>query len=491
MTTDVRHVTPTTKVTRPLNLDERSTELWERFEAAGQGHVFRFWDDLESSERTKFLEELAEVDLALIGRLVELSQAPSDSAAQAPANLEPAEVLRLASTPSWCSREEASTRGEELLGAGKVGIFLVAGGQGSRLGFEGPKGSFPVGELSNRTLFELHAQKLCRLSRLYGQSAPWYIMTSAANDAATREFFAENDHFGLDENDVVFLEQVMLPAVDANGLLVLRDRGHLFLSPNGHGGSYGTFVRRGGLEDARRRGLEHLFYFQVDNPLIQIPDETFVGLHDLCGSAMSLKVLQKTGPGEKIGVVGLRDGEPAVIEYSDLPPDRAEAVDENGNLLFGFGSIGIHAFSLDFFARVGEGDVELPYHLARKELAAVGPDGNVEKIPGVKFETFVFDAIASAGKVLHVECAREREFAPVKNRDGVDSLDSARELLDAEFRRWLRAADVDVQGRVEIAPLVAIDEAEATESLAPWKGQTFAGDVRFERDEDGTVSAVE
>jgi len=471
-------------VDRPMSLDPPATATWERLRRHGQEHVLRFWDELEPKGREQLLSQLRFVDLDLIDRLVAQANAPASESSE---SIEPAPVLRLDEQPPRFTRAEGRALGERLLREGKVGVFLVAGGQGSRLGFAGPKGCLPFGLLSNRTLFELHAQKIRRLRETHGAAVPWYILTSATNDAETRGFFAANGFFGLPSEDVLFLEQTMLPAVDTQGRLLLAARDSLFLSPNGHGGAYTTFSARGGLEDARRRGIEHIFYFQVDNALISCVDPEFIGLHALTRSEMSLKVLEKSGPHEKIGVVALRGGRPVVVEYSDLPSELAEARDERRRLVFGAGSIAIHAFGLDFFERVAIGSIELPYHIARKEIETIDDDGGKCRADGMKFETFVFDALSFAERFLHVEVARKREFAPVKNRSGVDSLDSARELVLAEHIRWMREGGVEVTGRVEISPLVALGSEDLRERLAPWKGKTLSGDVRVECGPDGRV----
>jgi UDP-N-acetylglucosamine/UDP-N-acetylgalactosamine diphosphorylase len=472
-------------VSRPSNLDENAAQEWSRYETAGQQHVFRFWDELDDSARVSFLEELQSVDLDLLSTLIAAAAAPAGDRG---GELEPAPVLQLGKHHRGATREQAFERGEELLRQGKVGVFLVAGGQGSRLGFDGPKGCLPFGVHSERTLFELHAQKIRALCDRFAVTVPWYIMTSSVNNDATSRFFEENDYFGLSREDVVFLEQMMLPALDGDGKLVLSDKGKLFLSPNGHGGAYATFAERGGLEHARHRGIEHIFYYQVDNALIRIADPFFVGLHDITGAEMSLKVLEKTGPDEKLGVVGTRDGVAEVIEYSDLPQELAQERDEDGRLAFGSGSIAIHAFQLDFFERIATGGITLPYHVASKSLSSIDENGEQHQIDGTKFETFVFDALSSAERYLNVEVVREQEFAPVKNATGVDSLESAHALVCDEHRRWLQTAGIEVTGRVEISPLAALRAADCVEPLSAWRGKKVEGDVRVERDADGEVT---
>lgn len=462
----------------------RLQELRRSFQQHGQAHVLAFWDRLDPQEREVFSAQLAKLDLDLVGRLAQLSRGGARASWTAPLGAAP--VLRSTEEPSFGSLQHALTRGEEILRRRKVGVFLVAGGQGSRLGFDRPKGSLPVGVISGRSLFEIHALKLRRLREKYGASVPWYVMTSPSTDSATRDFFAEHRFFGLSEEDVVFLVQASLPALDESGRLVLEAPGRLLESPNGHGGAFAAFSMGGGLDHARERGVEHLFFFQVDNPLVRVADPLFVGLHDLSRAEMSLKVLAKTGPDEKIGVVVVAAGRTRVVEYSELSADEANARQPDGTLRHWAGSIAIHAFTLDFFARMGQGNA-LPYHVAHKRLRILDSQGCPREVDGLKFETFVFDALPRARRSLCVETAREAEFAPIKNLHGVDSLDSARELLAAEHRRWLERCGIEVQGEVEVSPAAALDGQDLEASLARWRGRRFAGPLRVERSDSGEV----
>jgi UDP-N-acetylglucosamine/UDP-N-acetylgalactosamine diphosphorylase len=462
--------------------------LLERYRAGGQEHVFSFWDQLSDAQRRDLLAQLARIDIDRVRRI----SSGELAAPTAPApDRRPAPVLRLGEEPQSGSRQDAWTRGEDLLRGGQVGILLVAGGQGSRLGFSGPKGCLPVGPISNRTLFEIHAGKIFKLRERYGAALPWYIMTSRANDAASRAFFEEHDFFGLPPADVRFFPQSMLPAFDAGGRLILEEKHRVFESPNGHGGVFAAFAESGGLEDARQRGLDHIFHFQVDNPLMRVADPLFMGLHALAGAEMSSKVLAKTGPGEKLGVVVLEGGRPRVIEYSDLSAAEAELRDEQGELVYWAGSIAIHAFSLEFLDRIcgdrGDGGVHLPYHLARKRVPAVDAEGNKCEVEARKAELFVFDALPFAGSFLNLEVMREREFAPIKNPEGVDSLESGRRLLVEEHRRWLRKLGIECAGDVEISPRAALGWRDLVEPLGHLKGKRFEGRVAVGVDLSGAT----
>lgn len=473
-----------------MQRNEIPERLLKALEDSGQEAVLRFWEDLDPSARQKLLEQVEKLDLEKVEALVRGDDLFRPPHATGP--LVPAPVVRVDEDPDFATHSRAIREGEDLLARGKVGIILVAGGQGSRLGFDGPKGCLPVGVFSGKTLFQLHAESIARLSSQFQMEIPWYIMTSVANDDATRAFFAEHEYFGLPPDSVSFFRQGMLPALDADGRLLLESRERIFLSPDGHGGVYSAFLESGGLDDAERRGVEHLFYFQVDNPLVRIADPLYMGLHSLSRAEMSLKVLRKSEPYEKLGVVTVDKGRHRIIEYSDLPPEEAERRDPSGELHHWAGSIAIHVFHLPFFRRVATGarsaaGIHLPFHIAKKKIPSVDSEGRPTEVEGRKYETFVFDALPFAERVLNLEVVREREFAPIKNPTGVDSLESSRELLLAEHGRWLREAGVQVEGGVEVSPRAALSADDLRESLPPDAPRLCPGNVHVERGPDGAV----
>ena len=432
---------------------------------AGQGHLFEDWGALDERAREAYLDQLEALDFAQLPALRALLRQSGESAA--PPRLEAPEVFGLERDAAQAEQAEAARRrGREELAAGRVGFVLVAGGQASRLGYDGPKGAFAIGPVSGRSLFEIHARRLRAVAERFGVAAPWYVMTSPANDAATREFFERHTRFGLPREDVFFFSQAMMPAVDAEGRVLLAGPGRLFLAPNGHGGSLAALRTSGALDDARRRGLTQLSYFQVDNPLALPADELFLGLHAQAGAGMSSKVVEKRSAGEKVGVIGRIDGRMGCIEYSDLPESLREARDARGKLVFGAGNIALHALALEFVADLTEGELKLPWHLARKAMR-VWSEGAEREVQGVKFETFVFDALARSTASVTLEVERAREFSPVKNREGEDSPESTRADLTRLHAGWVRAAGLpepplDEAGRprVEVCPLLAQHEQE-------------------------------
>ena len=470
------------------DIDKTAGEMRECFRTAGQEHVFTFWDHLENAERHRLLDQLQEIDLEAIERL---SNSDLPRAAEGGGELLPAPALKLGKEPEEGSRREGRDRGEELLDAGKIALLLVAGGRGSRLGQDGPKGCFPIAPLSAKSLFEIHAAKIHRLRLVHEVSIPCYIMTSTATDARTRDYFERESFFGLPPADIIFMKQGSLPVLDERGKLILEAPGRISLSPNGHGGCYEALRDSGALEDARSRGIEHIFYFQVDNPLVAIADPLFCGLHDLTGSDMSLKVLEKTGPGEKIGVVATRDGVARVVEYTDLSREQADLRDSTGDLVFSLGSIGIHLLRREFIEKILSAPSPLPLHPVSKLIDAIDRDGEPVTTEGTQLETFVFDALPLAQRSFNLEVRREREFAPAKALEGVDSVDSSRRLLAEEHRRWLAKAGITAHGPVEIDPLAGISPEDLAGELEPWSGREFKGSLLVSRGENGKLSLEE
>ncbi|MBM3991182.1 MAG: UDPGP type 1 family protein [Planctomycetes bacterium] len=443
-------------------MNAREDRLRRAAMAAGQEHLFRHWTSLSEASRARLLDEIESVDFALVGHHRSLARGEV-AAAKQPA-FAPADVFPLERDADQEARAVAARkRGVEALAEGHVGYLLVAGGQASRLGYDGPKGAYRIGPVSDWSLFEIHARRLRAAAARYGRPAPWYVMTSRGNDAQTREFFAEHGYFGLDARDVMFFSQSMVPALDFEGRILMAGEDRLFLAPNGHGGSLEAFARSGALEDARRRGLRHLSYFQVDNPLAPPADPLFLGLHALEGASMSSKVVEKRNAGEKVGVIGRVDGQLSCIEYTDLPSELREARDEQGKLRFGAGNIALHVLDIEFVAELNRGGLQLPWHLARKSME-VWEAGALVKKQGVKFETFVFDALGRSERSVTLEVARHREFSPVKNSTGEDSPATTRADLCRLHSEWIRSAGLplpvpDEGGLhpVEVDPLLAED----------------------------------
>jgi UDP-N-acetylglucosamine/UDP-N-acetylgalactosamine diphosphorylase len=437
----------------------------ERLTRAGQDHVLAFWERLGDAERRGLLEQVAALDFGALDRMRRMLSEPAPGAAAAGDDPPPADVESIEGT----ARAEATGRGEAELRAGRVGVLLVAGGQGSRLGFEGPKGAFPIGPISDAPLFSFHARKVAALARRHGARVPLYVMTSRANDAATRACFERHRWFNLRPEDVRFFVQGMWPALDADGRILLESPGRLFLSPDGHGGTIAALDAGGELADMERRGLTTLFYFQVDNPLVEVADAAFVGLHLLRGADISIKVCEKRDPHEGLGVVVNRGGRYAMVEYTELSERQKQRQGPDGRLYYRYGSVAIHVFALPFLRQ--EAARPLPLHLAHKRIACCGPDGVVRQpaaANGYKFEKFIFDVLPDARRLVCLAFDRREEFSPVKNAQGADSPASCRRDLSEKWARWLDAAGCPVprdreghpRQRIEIDPLYANSAGE-------------------------------
>lgn len=320
--------------------------------------------------------------------------------------------------------------GLEAIRAGKVGAILLAGGQGTRLGFDKAKGMFNIGETKELYIFEQLVRNLQKVTGEAGCFVPLYVMTSEKNDAQTREFFAEHDFFGYDRNYVKFFVQAMAPACDFDGNFLIEAEDSLAMSPSGNGGWFESLMRAGLDADIKVKGVEWLNVFAVDNVLQQIADPVFVGATILSQCVSGAKVVRKADPHERVGALCLEDGRPSIIEYYELTDEMAEATNENGSLLYGFGVILNYLFRVDKLMECQS--KKLPLHVVEKKVPYVDLEGNTVKPTepnAYKFETLILDMIYMMDDCLSFEVEREKEFAPVKNATGVDSVDTARALL--------------------------------------------------------------
>jgi UDP-N-acetylglucosamine/UDP-N-acetylgalactosamine diphosphorylase len=445
------------------------------FSRAGQEQIFRFWDNLTPAGQTALREQAAQIDLPEITRLIASHVRIQGKVVVDFSRLRPAPyIARPENGGDPAAWSNARTVGETALREGRVACFTVAGGQGTRLGYDGPKGAFPVTPVRGHSLFQVFAEKIRAAGLRYGRTPPWFIMTSPANHDATINFFESHRFFGLEPQHVHFFPQGRMPAVDFNGKILLEAPDRLALSPDGHGGSLRALARSGAVELMRREGVDLLSYFQVDNPLVRCVDPAFIGFHLEARSEMSSKMAPKRGGGEKVGNFCRDENDRLlVIEYSDMPRALSEERDASGELHYRSGSIGIHVIDREFVERVGTGRDEacrLPFHRADKKIATVDDTGQPvqpDQPNGVKFEMFVFDALPFARNAIVVETARADDFSPVKNATGVDSAASCRDDQLRQFARWLRAVGEKIPAddsglppfAFEISPLFGDDEA--------------------------------
>jgi len=433
--------------------------ILQELEDSGQSQIARHLRTLALGARERLALQLSRFDYQLVRTLSR--EARERTAPQPPKLNGPAPVV-----PANRAEEkltEARRLGAEAIERGDVAVLIVAGGQGTRLRYDGPKGCYPIGPVSRRTLFQIHADKIRAAEQRYMTEIPFYVMTSETNDAEVRRYFQQNSFLGLDPTDVCFCVQRSIPAFDPQGRFLLDAPDHVFVNPDGHGGAFHALDSSGALDDMERRGVQCISCFQVDNPLVPILDPLFIGEHVRARSEMSSKALPKRDPLEKLGIFALVSGRTQVVEYSELTDDLLRAARPDGSLLYRFGSIAVHLIDVEFARRMAAAD--LPFHPARKTVPSLDEQGRPtrpDQPNAVKFEHFIFDAIPLARNPLVLEVRREDEFAPVKNLSGEDSPETARAAMIAQHRRWLRQAGLDVpeDQPIEISPLFALDPGE-------------------------------
>ncbi len=455
------------------------SNLYETLKNFNQEHLLRFWDDLDESEQENLAKQINEINWDVINELIsshDLNQPkvtlPRDISAP---NYYPLKAKNKTQSNLY---KEAKEKGIEILSNSEVAAFTVAGGQGTRLGYDGPKGTFPITPIKNKTLFQYFAESIKNVSEKYNACIPWYIMTSMMNYNSTVSFFEENNFFELDRENIKFFKQGTMPAIGKDGKILLASKSSLALSPDGHGGSLLALKRSGAMDEMKSNNIKYISYFQVDNPLVTITNPLFIGLHALEKAEMSAIMLSKTGPNEKLGNFCKSEGRLQIIEYSDMPAELAEKRDEEGNLVFIAGSPAIHILSNSFIESLTEGEkLSLPWHKADKKVEYIDDEGkNIKpELPNaIKLESFIFDALPLAEKTTLLEAARESEFAPVKNREGIDSVESCREMLIARDANLLEEyGDVEIPRKfdskpdcvVELSPLSYLDGEDIYNNL--------------------------
>lgn len=420
----------------------------------GQQHVLRFWGDLGAKERKSLLAQIASIDfneLSRCGKMLSSKDAESGEGRKSAASPTAPKVAELKGK----AQEAAMKAGAKELAAGRVGVLLVAGGQGSRLGFEGPKGAYPIGPVTDRPLFYFHARKVLAKAKRYGRSVPFYVMTSDANYDATLACFRDNGWFGLDRKDVFLFRQGMWPGMTPDGKIILDAPGHVFMSPDGHGGLLAALKRSGALSDMKKRGVRSVFFFQVDNPLVDVADEAFIGYHVLQGSEYTLKLCAKRDPYEKVGMPMKFGKTFKMVEYTEMSDEQCNRKGRDGRLYFLYGSPAIHVFDRAFLDR--EASKPMPLHLAHKKIAMVDDGGRTVKPSapnGYKFEKFIFDILPDAKTAAFLAFDQKDEFSPVKNAEGIDSPATCKTDLQAKWLRQLAERGIIVKGdaTVEVDP---------------------------------------
>lgn len=451
-------------------------ELTRFLEEHGQPHLLTFWDELNAAQRDQLSADIARIDFEQFAGLMAAFQTGKDDGADESVD-GPGVPVSFPATPSHALADQyrrANELGIELIRASRVAAMVVAGGQATRLGIDGPKGAFPIGPVSGNSLFQIFAESILATNRRWGCGVAWYVMTSDANHDETVRFFRDHGYFGLSAADVAFFQQGMFPIADTSGRILLDEKHRVAMAPNGHGGSLTALAETGMLDDMRRRGVEHVSYFQVDNPLVRPIDPLFVGLHALEKSQASSLTVRKASDDEKVGVFVTAGGRLRVLEYTSMPEAMARRRTANGERLCDLANIAVHVFERLFLeSLVAQGAVNrLPWHRAVKKVPYIDTTTGRRVEPAepnaVKCEMFVFDALPRAERTMLLEADRAEVFSPVKNAAGVDSVATAQRDMIARAARWLERCGVNVprdgQGQpdcaVEISPLAAMDSEE-------------------------------
>ena len=391
--------------------------------AHGQEHLLKYYDELSADEQSALLQTIATMDWSFEDEL----KNPTDLTG-AGRDINPIKGMDLPEIEA--RKAEFEALGVEAIKAGKVAAVLLAGGMGTRLGVDGPKGAYDIGITKPLYIFEQQMKNLMEVVEKVGVFVPLYIMTSDKNHEATTAFWKKHNNFGYPEGLVKFFKQDMAPAVDYDGKIILETKGMPAMSPNGNGGWFASMMRAGLVEDLHEKGVEWLNIYAVDNVLQRIADPVFVGATIASKVNCGAKAISKTNPYEKVGVLCQDGDQPDIIEYYELTDEMANQKDENGNLAYRFGVIMNYLFRLSKLEEIVE--QKIPVHIVEKKIECLCEDGitrKPDKENGKKFELLAVDLIKLMGSVLPYVVVREKEFAPIKNKTGVDSVDSARELL--------------------------------------------------------------
>ncbi|KAI1186992.1 nucleotide-diphospho-sugar transferase [Nemania serpens] len=482
--------------------------LKAKFESAGQSHVFTFYDSLNESDKESFFHQLQKIDPVRINKLWEYAQNPPPE----PENTVVEPLPESATASILDSKPEDLERwynlGLDLISKGEVAVILLAGGQGTRLGSKAPKGAFNIQLSSNKSLFQIQAERILKVQELAAERAkdkakaqvPWYVMTSGPTRSMTEKFFKKErlaelsdedneiraqgkPYFGLDEKNVRIFEQGVLPCYDFNGKIMLARKGEVAVAPDGNGGIYKALQDEGILDDMRKRGIKHVHAYCVDNCLAKVADPVFIGFSADKEVKIATKVVRKRNATESVGLILSKNGRPDVVEYSEIDKATAEAEDPKhpGLLKFRAANIVNHYYSFEYLDNMGDKVNALPPHIAKKKIPYVDLEKgeavtDVTKPNGIKLEQFVFDNFKwlELSEFACFEVKREEEFSPLKNADGPgvqDCATTSRQDIKAQGKRWAEAAGATVKNGddegLEVSPLTSY----GGEGLDSYKGK--------------------
>ncbi len=396
--------------------------ILQMLQTQGQEHLLAYYPSLSPEEQASLLKQIEKIDWNI------LTLAKRESAAETKGKIEPLGALELPEIET--KKAEYTEKGLQAIREGKIGAVLLAGGQGTRLGYDGPKGTVNIGITKELFIFECLIHNLMDVVRKADCWIHLFVMTSEKNRKETVTFFKEHEYFGYDESHIHFFTQEMAPAVDYDGRLLLEEKGRLALSPNGNGGWFSSMVKSGLLPLLHAEGIEWLNIFAVDNVLQRIADPCFVGATIVSGCTCGAKVVRKASPMERVGVLCLEDKHPSIVEYYEMTEDMIHLRDDDGNLLYNFGVTLNYLFRVDKLKELLHNT--LPLHKVEKKIPCLDAEGRLchpGEPNGYKFETLVLDMVRLMESCLPFEVERNKEFAPIKNKEGVDSIGTAQALL--------------------------------------------------------------
>jgi len=462
-------------------------ELKESLSKYGQGHVLQWWEELNTMEREQLIEDLSDVDLGEMTDMYEKTCGDNAGPGRDMSTMEPIEpsLTESIKTSSPETLELYREVGLKAAAAGQVGVLLLAGGQGTRLGVQYPKGMYDIGLPSGKTLYQIQAERILRVQEMAKKVTreegliPMYIMTSEHTKQPTIEFFKKHNYFGLSEQQLHIFEQRTIPCFDMQGRFIMQTKSKLARSPDGNGGLYWALKHEGVLDDLSARDVRYLHAYCVDNVLVRVADPVFMGYCINKKAEAGNKCVEKICPDEAVGVVCKLEGKIQVVEYSEIDKETAELRNKEGKLAYSAGNICNHFFTRDFLKRICEKhERELPHHIAKKKIPCTdlssGEPYKPETPNGVKLEKFVFDVFQFSNSFVVWECIREDEFSPLKNADTAakDTPTTSRESLIKQHRSFLEAAGATIEGTenvIEISPLVSF----AGEGLEEYDGKVL------------------
>lgn len=402
-----------------MTYEEAKIEL----EKYSQEHVLQYYNELSENKKQTLLTQISETSFNALNYYDERNISNEKG------KIEPLSALELSEIEK--NKTLYAAKGIDALKAGKVGAVLLAGGMGTRLGSDNPKGMYNIGIKKDMFIFQRIIENLLDVVKMCGSWIHLFIMTSDKNNEATQNFLKEKRYFGYNEDYITFFIQEMAPAVDYNGKIYMESKSKMATSPNGNGGWFSSMVKCGVVDIAKKAGVEWLNTFAVDNVLQRIADPVFVGATISSGCTVGAKVVKKNAPDEKVGVICLENGHPSIVEYYELTDELMNAKNENGDPAYYFGVILNYLFKLEELEAIG--DKNMPLHIVEKKIPYMDDKFNFvkpDKPNGYKFETLVLDMINLADSCLPFEVIREREFAPIKNKTGIDSVESAQKLCE-------------------------------------------------------------